>query len=403
MRNAWLMALVCLGGVAHAANASGPLRVAVMDFTPASTAPEFEPLGAGLQSMITTDLGELPAFQLVERARLKDIQAELHLAESGAVDKATAAKIGGLAGATHLLVGSFTVVGGRMRIDARMFAVDTGAVALSEKMEGAQTAFFELEQKLVRKIVDAVGVKLGRKEKAELAKPQTTDFDAFARFSQGLALFDEKKTPEAVAAMQAAVQRDPNFALAAQKLSQFQAALASLPAPPTPPEAQQCKPNPMFQQPCNTPGQPPPTQPMIMMGDDNKSFGVVVRSQGEEARCMTPCQLHLPPGKAEVEVLAPVHYTQTVEVPSQPSSLTVSGKNKLNLIIGSVLAGVAVGATAATIGLYESNSTTATSASPPPSEFWPLTFALATGAFFPAVYYLMHVGSNHARVKALPQ
>lgn len=404
MRNAvGAMALVCLGGVAHAATAvTGPLRVAVMDFTPASTSAELAPLGAGLQSMITTDLGELPMFVLVERARLKDIQAELHLAETGAVDKATAAKIGSLAGASHLLVGSFTVVGGKMRIDARLFAVASGEVALSEKMEGAQTAFFDLEQKLVRKIVDSVGVKLQRADKTKLQKAQTTDFDAFAKFSEGITLFDDKKLPEAVAAMQAAVAKDPNFALAATKLSQFQAALAALPTPPPKAPEAQCKPNPLFQQPCNTPGQPPPTQPMIFTGDDNRSFGVVVRSQGEEARCLTPCQLHLPPGKAEVEVVTPVHYTQTVDVPAGPSSLTVSGKNRLNLILGSVLAGVAIGATAATIGLYESNSSTSTSTSPPPSEFWPLTFAIATGAFFPAVYYLMHVGSNHARVKALP-
>jgi TolB-like protein len=369
-----------------------------MDFTPASTAPEFAPLGAGLQSMITTDLGELPMFVLVERARLKDIQAELHLSETKAVDQATAAKIGNLAGASHLLVGSFTIVGGRMRIDARLFAVGTGEVALSEKMEGAQTAFFELEQKLVRKIVDSVGVKLARADKTKLQKAQTTDFDAFAKYSEGLALSDDKKLPEAIAAMQAAVAKDPSFALAATKLSQFQAALAALPTPPPKPPEAQCKPNPLFQQPCNQPGQPPPTQPMIFTGDDNRSFGVVVRSQGEEARCLTPCQLHLPPGKAEVEVLTPVHYTQTVEVPAGPSSLTVSGKNKLNLIIGSVLAGVALGATAATIALHEDTSPTGSVT----SQYWPLTFAIATGAFFPAVYYLLHIGSNHARIKALP-
>ena len=399
MRNgSVIVALVCLGGVAGAATEKAPLRVAVMDFTPASTSSELEPLGAGLQSMITTDLGELPAFVLVERARLKDIQAELHLSQTGAVDKATAAKIGSLAGASHLLVGSFTVVGGKMRIDARLFAVASGEIALSEKMEGAQSSFFELEQKLVRKIVDSVGVKLGRKEKADLQKPQTTDFEAFQKFSQGIALFDDKKTPEAIAAMQAALARDANFALAATKLSQFQAALASLPTPPPKPPETQCKPNPLFQQPCNQPGQPPPTQPMIFTGNDNRSFGVVVRSQGEEARCMTPCELHLPPGKADVEVLTPVHYAQTVEVPNGPSSLTVSGRDKTNLIIGSVLAGVALGATAATIGLHESTGSVTSSTA---SQYWPLTFALATGAFFPAVYYLLHVGSNHARVKSL--
>ncbi|HEY2748052.1 MAG TPA: CsgG/HfaB family protein [Polyangia bacterium] len=391
--------LVCLGGVAHAANDKAPLRVAVMDFTPASTAAEFEPLGAGLQSMITTDLGEVPAIVLVERARLKDIQAELHLSQSGAVDKATAAKIGSLAGASHLLVGSFTVVGGKMRLDARLFAVATGEVALAEKMEGAQTSFFELEQKLVRKIIDSVGVKLGKKEKADLSKPQTTDFEAFEKYSQGLAFADEKKTAEAVAAMRAAVQKDPNFALAAKKLADLQALLASLPPPPKPPEAASCKPNPLLSQPCNSPGQPPTAQPTIFTGGDDRSFGVVVRTQGEEARCLTPCQLYLPPGQAQVEVLTPVHYTTTVQVPNAPTHLTVSGLNKTNIIIGAVLAGIALGATGATIGLHENTGSATASTS---EEFWPLTFAIATSAFFPAVYYLMKMGSNSAKVKALP-
>ena len=394
-----LCALLCAAGVARAAGDKAALRVAVMDFTPASTTAEMAPLGAGLQSMITTDLGEVPAIVLVERARLKDITAELHLGESGAVDKATAAKIGNLAGASHLLVGSFTVVGGKMRLDARLFAVATGEVALAEKMEGAQTAFFELEQKLVRKIVDSVGVKLGKKEKADLQKPQTTDFDAFQKYSQGLVLADEKKPTEALAAMQAAVQKDPSFTLARTKVGELQALLASLPPPPKPPEAPQCKPNPLLSQPCNTPGQPPPAQPTIFTGSDDRSFGVVVRSQGEEARCLTPCQLYLPPGTAQVEVVTPVHYTTTVQVPNAPAQLTVSGLNKTNIIIGSVLAGIALGATAATIGLHEDTGSTSASLA---SEYWPLTFAIATSAFFPAVYYLMKMGSNSARVKALP-
>ena len=44
--------------------------------------------------------------------------------------------------------------------------------------------------------------------------------------------------------------------------------------------------------------------------------------------------------------MTPVHYTTTVQVPNVPASLTVSGRNKTNIIIGGVLAGIAVGATA---------------------------------------------------------
>jgi TolB-like protein len=387
---------LCVAGAARAEKEKAPLRLAVMDFTAASTAPEFEPLGAGLQSMITTDLGQVPMFVLVERARLKDIQAELHLQQTGMVDKATASKIGNLAGASHLLVGTFTVVGGKMRIDARLFAVASGEVMASEKWEGAQTSFFELEKQLVTRIIDTTGVKLGRKQKTELQKPVTTNFDAFAKFSQGIALFDDKKGPEAVEAMRDAVSLDPNFALAAAKLSEFQRLLPTLPPPPKPPEAPQCKQNPLLTPPCTTPGSPPPTVPAIFTGKSDRQFGVVVRSQGNEVRCITPCQLNLPPGKAEVEVLTPVHYSTAVDVPAKPAALVVNGRNQTNLIVGSILAAVAVAGTAATIGLHEApyNATSTV------QQYWPLPFSIAMAAIFPAVHYLMNMGFNEARLIA---
>src|SRR5262245_500005 len=100
MRTTIAAILLCASATARAEKP--PIRLAVMDFSAASTAAEFEPLGVGLQSMITTDLGEVPAFVIVERARLKDIQSELSLQQSSAVDKTTAVKIGALAGASHL-------------------------------------------------------------------------------------------------------------------------------------------------------------------------------------------------------------------------------------------------------------------------------------------------------------
>jgi TolB-like protein len=374
-----------------------PARVAVMDFTAASTSAEFEPLGAGLQSMITTDLGQVPSLVLVERARLKDIQAELHLSASGQVDKATAAKIGSLAGASHLLVGSFTVVGGRMRLDARMFAVGSGEVVLGEKMEGAQTAFFELEKQLVTKIVASVGVRLNRAQKAELQKPATTDFEAFQKYSQGLVLFDEKKTDQAAVAMQAAVTKDPSFALAATRLAEFQKLLAALPPPPKPPAETQCKPNPLFSPPCtpDVQGGPPPSVPMVFAGPD-KQVALTVKTNGMEAQCLTPCQLHLPPGKVDLEVIGPTKYHEVIDVPPGPASVQVGVRNNTNLIIGSVLAAVALAATGATIGLHEAPTGTTTGSQA--SQYWPLTFAVATGAAFPAVLYLLKVGSNHAKV-----
>jgi TolB-like protein len=403
MRARWvIVAVVCgLVGVARAERA--PIRLAVMDFTPATPAGELDALGVGLQSMITTDLAAVPAFVLVERARLKDLQAELKLGQSGAVDKATAARLGQLAGATHLLVGSFTVVGARMRLDARLFAVASGEIALGEKIEGEQAAFFELEKTLVKRLVDAVGVKLSKAEKTAVNKPQTQNLEAFQKYSQALVLADEKRYDQAIAAMEVAVARDPGFALAAAKLAELRR-LAPPPAPPERPQQAQCRPNPVWSGPClpePPPGAPPappvPTTPTVFAG--TTPSGIVVRAEGTEVRCVTPCQLHLPPGRVTLEVLEPVRFTKQLDVGAGPSSVTVTTRNRTNLIVGSVLAAFTLAMVGATVGLHEAPINPGSTSQP--NQYWPVTLSLATGAAFPAIFYLLNIGKNDARVTSL--
>jgi TolB-like protein len=100
--------------------ADGKPRVAVMDFTSPGAPADLSALGSGLQSMITTDLAQLSTVQVVERARLQAVEKELQLGHSKAVDPSTAAKLGKLAGATHLVVKTFAVVGKQMRLDGRV-------------------------------------------------------------------------------------------------------------------------------------------------------------------------------------------------------------------------------------------------------------------------------------------
>jgi len=210
-----------------AAAPAGP-RIAVVEFTSASTDKELEALGKGLQSMVATDLAQVPGLRLVERERLKEVEAELKLGRSGQIDKSTAARVGKLAGATHLLGGTFTVVGTRMRIDARLFSVQTGDVLVAEQIEGERDAFFELEKKLGQKVIDSLGITLKPRERAALAKVQTADFDAFRSFSRGLAAFDDKRYQDAITAMADATQRDKDFQLAARTLDDYQRIVADL-------------------------------------------------------------------------------------------------------------------------------------------------------------------------------
>jgi TolB-like protein len=391
--------LVVVALVAPANAQKKQIRLAVMDFTPSSTSAELAPLGVGLQSMLTTDLGIVPAFVIVERARLRDIQSELKLHESNLVDKDTAAKIGGLAGASHLLVGSFTVVNGRMRIDVRLFSVASGAIVLAEKQEGEQAKFFEIEQALVRRIVESVQVKLQKAEKATLQKAQTQSFEAFERYSEGLVLFDEKQTDKAIVAMQAALAADPSFTLASQKLTELQAAIPVVRPPEVKPPPQ-CQQNPLQTPSCNqNPSDPGFRAPTMVMGDGSKPYDIIVRAQGEQTQCITPCPLYLPKGKVEVDVLSPTKFSRTLDGTGGPATIRVSRLNKTNIIIGSVLTGLTIAMIGATAGLHEATSTapTSTTASQA-SQYWPVTLSLATGMAFPAIYYLVQMGKTDARV-----
>jgi len=219
MRHVAFLVVLLVSSAAHAAT---EIRLAVMEFTNASKDAELEALGKGLQSMVTTDFANVGALKVVERERLKDVQGELKLSHGQGFDKATASKIGKLAGATHLFVGSFTVVGDQMRLDGRMITVASGAVVLAEQISGEKALFFELEQQLVAKVISLLGVKVQPKEKAALQKAHTADFQAFQKFSEGIKAFDDGRLEAAVQLLNAATAIDKDFKLASLTLSEYE-------------------------------------------------------------------------------------------------------------------------------------------------------------------------------------
>ncbi len=196
------------------------LRFAVLPFDNAG-GPEFEALGVGLQSMVTTDLSRVDGVTVVERARLQDVLAEMELGKSELVDPASAAKAGKVLQATHVVVGSFTVVDDRMRLDARATEVSTGKVAFEASRTGERDGFFELEAAMVTELLAKVGAELSARDRYAIGR-HTADFDVFSTFSKGVALFDEGRYAEARQTLEDASRRDPGFELAALTLADLQ-------------------------------------------------------------------------------------------------------------------------------------------------------------------------------------
>ena len=222
------MALVMV--VRAATPAPKEVRVAVLPFDSSSEDPQYAALGSGLQAMLTTDLAAAPQLKLVERDKLAAVQSELALSKGAAIDRATAVKAGKLLGASHLLVGSITIVGATMRIDARLVDATSGEVVLADKIEGDKELFFELEKALAGKLIGALGAALTPKEKARLAKIHTADFDAFRRFSDGIDAFDHKAFDDARKALREALERDAEFQLARLTLADYEVIIEKLEA-----------------------------------------------------------------------------------------------------------------------------------------------------------------------------
>lgn len=147
------LTLALSGGAALAApaadaGASPGTTVAVLYFDYSGKNQDLTSLQKGLAQMLITDLASVETLRVVERDRLQAILDEHKLAASGKLDSKTAARIGKLLGARHLVLGSYFDVAGSLRVDARLVDVETGAIVKSIGAQGKADEFLELEQKL---------------------------------------------------------------------------------------------------------------------------------------------------------------------------------------------------------------------------------------------------------------
>jgi TolB-like protein len=186
-----------------------PPTVAVSYFDNNTGQAELAPLAKGLADMLITDLAAVPGIQVVEREKLNEALAELKLSNSRFIDPATAQKLGRGLAARHLLTGGYTMAGPTLRIDVRVFNVETGAVVASESVTGTKDEFFELEARLVAFLAGALQVKLAGKAPSQASG--TRSFDAWSQYSAGLDAQDRGDAERARALFEQALRTDPAY------------------------------------------------------------------------------------------------------------------------------------------------------------------------------------------------
>jgi curli biogenesis system outer membrane secretion channel CsgG len=160
IRSSSLMLTLALAiPLADASAQSGKLRVAVLAFENNTTTHIFgDRLGEAAADELTTQFVKAGEFSVIERRQIQAILAEQGLGMSGAVDPATAAKVGKLLGAQLVVVGSITqfsikqtggaigrlgvsasVAQAESRLDARIINVNTGEILAVAEGDGKKT------------------------------------------------------------------------------------------------------------------------------------------------------------------------------------------------------------------------------------------------------------------------
>ncbi|MGE0352618.1 MAG: CsgG/HfaB family protein [Gemmatimonadales bacterium] len=89
---------------------------------------DFEALQQGIPAMLISELAVNPGARVVERSTINRILDEQNLARDGRVDANTAAQVGKLVGARYMIMGAFTDLYGKFRIDARIVDVETSEI-----------------------------------------------------------------------------------------------------------------------------------------------------------------------------------------------------------------------------------------------------------------------------------
>jgi tetratricopeptide (TPR) repeat protein len=159
---------------------------------------------------ITSALAKVPNLRVVGRSsafQFKDQSKDLRA-------------IGEALSATYLIDGSVRRAGNRVRVTAQLVKANDGINLWTDSYDRELTDVFAIEEDIAQAIAAALRAPLGLAEGERLVSNRTTDVESYQDYLRGRSLVRGRIVDEAIATLESAVARDPNFAPAWSMLSQ---------------------------------------------------------------------------------------------------------------------------------------------------------------------------------------
>jgi curli biogenesis system outer membrane secretion channel CsgG len=139
-----------------AAQTGQRISIAALEFQSGQNQPAFADLPLGIADALTASFARTGRFRVVERTQLDQALKELDLNRTDAIDPATAQRVGKLIGAQYLVVGSFQVFGGQIRMNARLVRVETGEVVQADTVTGATESALSMPDQLAERLLSHI-------------------------------------------------------------------------------------------------------------------------------------------------------------------------------------------------------------------------------------------------------
>jgi len=204
-------------GVAAARNAAadphGAISVAVLPFVNLSSDKEQEFFSDGMTEEITTALAKVPDLRVVGRTSAFQFKGNNKDLRS----------IGQSLSATHLIEGSVRKAGNRLRITAQLIKADDGTHLWAEDYDRELTDVFAIQEDIARAITASLHMTLGLKPGENLVNNRNIDAGSYEKYLRAGALIvgrggeptiaqEIRNSMEAVTLMEEVVAKNPSYA-----------------------------------------------------------------------------------------------------------------------------------------------------------------------------------------------
>src|SRR6202162_3246268 len=190
--------------------------LAVLPFRNASGDASLDWLGPSLADMLSTDVGQSARLRTISPDRLHQVLSDLRITPGTAIDPTMVGRIAEFSNADTVVWGQYAKFGDQIRIDATLLDLKHNRraplkieAAGEKEIPGAVDGLSELIRKNL-----AVSPDVLKELKASSFQPSSKSVPALRDYNQGVQLLRDGKNLEAVRTLRAAIQEDPQFALA---------------------------------------------------------------------------------------------------------------------------------------------------------------------------------------------